>query len=58
MSAIRINDTLYQVSSKSNPDTPHFLYLDNNEWVCDCKGYKYRHMCSHLSEIKKEIGQV
>lgn len=55
----RIEPTLYQADSKSDPDHSHIIYLDTttNEWICDCIGYKYRQSCRHIKEILLDIGE-
>lgn len=33
----------------------HQITNEGNNWICDCKSFKYRHQCNHISEIKKRI---
>jgi len=49
----RINDYLYSCDSRSEPKHPHYLWFEkeNNRWYCDCKGYAYREICRHYTEL-------
>ena len=47
----QVSDDLYQVDSKTNPDSSHFITLENGVWVCDCVGFKFRQSCRHVKEV-------
>jgi hypothetical protein len=51
-------DNVYMAESKSKPDEPHFLTVENDTIKCDCLGYKYRQTCRHEQELKKQLGEV
>jgi len=47
----QIDTMIYQCDSKSDPNSSHILSKDNNVWVCDCIGYRYRNTCRHMKEL-------
>lgn len=55
-----ITIVLAQVPSSSEPDKPPYkIYLDRNNSVsCTCKGWRYRHACSHLTAFRQSIASA
>lgn len=50
----QLSETLFQCDSKSNPESSHFVSIDNGVISCDCIGYKYRHTCRHVKEVMEK----
>lgn len=50
----QLSETLFQCDSKSNPESSHFVSVDNGVISCDCIGYKYRHTCRHVKEVMEK----
>jgi len=40
-------------------EKPYKIYLDKHNMVCcTCKGWRYRHACSHLTDFRQSLASA
>jgi len=42
----------WRVGSVSEPGATHEVHFQGSGGSCDCKGFKYRHTCSHIEAVR------
>lgn len=47
----QISSDVFEIESQTNEGEFHKVENVNGEWVCDCRGYKFRGKCAHIERL-------